>query len=290
MHCRLCGEAEMLLKYEITRFDPAFNVYECASCGFLQQDISENEAYDFYDEAYYRGKKAYSYIDERNMEKASREVWKARFRHWKKLEHAGIPRRFLDVGCSFGGLMQTGMEAGYESYGAEVSAYSGAYARERFGEKHVFTGNIERISLPKDFFNIVSMIEVIEHLYNPRKAVENIFASLKEKGLLVIQTANMAGLQAQKAGADYHYFLPGHLSYFNRFNLERLLLETGFSKTRFVGGVEFGLLPKLLKSQYSFKNSKDYLKWFKIAVYHLMSRIPLGKQRLTSSMVMLAWK
>ncbi len=291
MTCRLCGCEHMQLKYTITRFDSPFDVYLCPDCAFEQQDIAESEAYQFYDEAYYKGQKAFAYIDERDNEKASRIVWKRRFNILRRKDHTpGQDKNFLDVGCSFGGLMAVAQEKGYHPYGVEVSSYSAAHAARRFGTEHLYTGNIEEISLPSDFFSIVSMIEVVEHIYRPKKALANICQSMKKGGVFLVQTANMAGLQAKQAGPDYHYYLPGHLSYFNRFNLAQALRDAGFSRVRFIGGVEFGLLPKLLKSRAGFKTPGDYAQWLRIAWYHLLSRIPLGRQRLTSSMVILAWK
>ncbi|MCL5019192.1 MAG: class I SAM-dependent methyltransferase [Patescibacteria group bacterium] len=290
MVCRLCGSPNIKHKFLIDNFSPSFSIAECKDCRFQFQEIQESETYAFYDESYYSGKAAFSYIDERKNEEASRIVWKKRFSYLRKRARNQGPKRFLDVGCSFGGLMQIASENNFDVYGAEVSEYSGNFAAGRFGKDRLFIGNIEDISLPDDYFSIVTMVEVIEHLYNPEKSIRNIYRSMQEGGLLLIQTANMAGLQAVFGGNRYHYYLPGHLSYFSRTNLENLLRQTGFRKVKFIGGVEFGLLPKLLKSRADFKKIGDYLKWIRISWYHLKSRIALGPVRLTSSMVVLAWK
>lgn len=290
MKCRLCGSNHLHLKFSVARFNPALDVYECDNCGFQQLIAEESQAYRFYDEAYYKNQKAYSYLDERENEPASRIVWNARLKRLEKWDHSTAKKRFLDVGCSFGGLMQTAQSFGYDPFGVEVSPYSGNYASKRFGQNKIFLGNIEEMSLPKNFFSAVTMIEVIEHLYNPRKALENLYQAMKPGGVILIQTADMSGNQALKGGADYHYYLPGHLSYFNRFNLKNLLLESGFSKVRFIPGVEFGLLPKLRKMRAGFQKPSDYLRWIKTSAYHFKSKIIIGKIHLTSSMVMAAWK
>jgi len=291
MTCRLCGGSDLHLKYTIHLFDPAFEIYECSSCGFQQQKISEAEAYKFYDEGYYKGKNSFSYLDEREQEEASAIVWRARMRYLARKDKSLVKDpKFLDVGCSFGGLMNVAEQFGYQSYGVEVSEYSGEYAKKRFGEDRIFLGNIEDLSLPKSTFSVVTLIEVIEHLFRPRIALQNLFESMQSGGVILIQTADMDGLQARRKKDRYHYYLPGHLSYFNRYNLRRLMEECGWRDVRFIGGVEFGLLPKLRKSRYSFKSIRDYAKWFNIARYHLMSRITIGSVHLTSSMVMVGRK
>jgi SAM-dependent methyltransferase len=139
-------------------------------------------------------------------------------------------------------------------------------------------------------FHIVSMIEVIEHLPDPRAALTELARVMHPEGLLIIQTANMDGLQAKRAGEAYHYFLPGHLVYFSRKTLTRLLLECGFENTAIFYPCEFGLLPKLKKSRGNFKTLPDYRAWFRIAWYHLRSKIHWGDFALTSGMVVYARK
>lgn len=290
MNCPLCNSVKIRKKFTIDRFDPAFDVFECGECLFQFRDLSASEACSFYDEAYYTGGKQFTYIDERANEEACGIVWRARMKNLIKLDRSGGAKKFLDVGCSFGGFMQTAAELGYEPYGVEVSEYSGGFARERFGADRVYIGNIEDLELPCETFSIVTLVEVIEHLCNPRKALENAARSIPHGGVVLVQTADMAGLQAVSEGADYHYYLPGHVSYFNRRNLETLMRDCGFSSVRFVPGVEFGLLPKLQKSRYSFRKAADYLQWAKISWYHLKSKIAVGRFHWTSSMVMLGWK
>lgn len=293
--CRLCGGTRVHKKFDVAfpgGKKGSFPVYECAACKFQFRDIPEKEAYSFYGEDYYRGKAAFSYIDERKNEPASRAVWKARVKRLAAKDQSKVSagKSFLDVGCSFGGLMQVAKEAGYEPFGAEVSRYSGDYARKRFGEKNVFIGNIENIRLPRDRFSVVTMIEVIEHLFRPGTALRKLHSSMKKGGVLLVQTADMSGLQAVMAGPKYHYYLPGHLSCFTRKNLENALRNAGFSRLKFYGGVEFGLLPKLVKSAATFRKASDYLKWFRIAFYHILSKVRIGGRGMTSSMVVLAWK
>ncbi|MGC8765684.1 MAG: class I SAM-dependent methyltransferase [Brevinematia bacterium] len=291
MVCRLCQSENVAEKYKISKFSNPFLVYQCNNCGFMFQDTTPENAYAFYNEGYYRKEQEYSYIDEREKERFARYVWKKRFKILKRLEKTTDKvKNFLDVGCSFGGLMQVAKENGYEAYGVEVSEYATRFLRERFGADKIFTGSIEEVNLPEDSFSIVTMIEVIEHILNPVKAILNVYKSMKKGGVLLIQTANMAGLQAKIYGENYHYFLPGHISYFNHKNLKMLLEKVGFEKIKIYGGVEFGLLPKLLKSRGDFNSSLDYLKWIRISLYHLASKLRIGNIFFTSSMVIIARK
>lgn len=153
MQCKLCLSDNLRKKFTIKNFDVNFDIMECMECGFQFRDISENEAYDFYNEGYYNGSASFSYIDERKIEEASRNIWKKRIAILKSKDKSRDKvKNFLDIGCSFGGLLQTAGEAGYVPYGMEISKYSGKYAQERFGSGSVWIGNIENLELPGSFF------------------------------------------------------------------------------------------------------------------------------------------
>ncbi|MCX7882066.1 MAG: class I SAM-dependent methyltransferase [Brevinematales bacterium] len=273
----------------IETWEPPLRILRCVGCGFQFQDVKTEESLHWYGEGYYTGQGVYTYQDERQNKHASMAVWKARVRALKRMDKSKGEKRWLDVGCAFGGLLEGAVAFGYEPYGLEVSEYAGGYAQQIFPGR-IWIGNVEDYVLPKDFFSVVSMVEVIEHLGHPLRALENIYHALQPGGVLLVQTADMDGLQARLKGSSYHYYLPGHLSYFDRHNLASALKRVGFSRVKFVGGVEFGLLPKLVKSRALFRSIWDYRHWVRIALYHMASKVTIGPWHLTSSMVMIAWK
>jgi SAM-dependent methyltransferase len=238
-----------------------------------------------YNEAYYSGSAEYSYYDERQALKYSEYVWKKRI---KKIRQYADGGNFLDVGCSFAGFLKCASE-NFIPFGIEFSMYSGKHARSLFGN-NIHIGTIADHPFQPKFFSVITMIELIEHLCDPAAAVSECFKLLENSGLLVIQTANMDGLQAKLLRDKYAYFMPGHVSYFTKKNLTDLLKNAGFKKIKIFYPVEFGLVPKLLKSRYQFKSSFDYLKWFRIAYYHLISKIRFNDFAMTSSIVIYAVK
>ena len=166
---------------------------------------------------------------------------------------------FLDIGCSFGGLMKAASRY-YVPHGIELSPYAGSHAKELFGDR-VHIGTLADHTFPERYFSVITMIELLEHLPDPAQALRECYRLLDENGLLVIQTANMDGLQARIYGPGYAYFMPGHISYFSRRNLVMALKGCGFDTIRVFYPVEFGLLPKLKKSRGSFMSIFDYLAW-----------------------------
>jgi SAM-dependent methyltransferase len=235
---------------------------------------------------YYNGSADYSYIDERRAKDFSRFVWDKRVEVLHRYARGG---NFLDVGCSFGGLMESA-ERFYAPYGIELSPYSGGYAAATAPAGAVHIGTLKDHPFEHNFFSAISMIELIEHLKDPVWAIEECFRLLKPGGVLVLQTANMDGLQAKMKKDSYAYFLPGHLSYFSKKNLTSALMRSGFGPVKAFIPVEFGLVPKLRKSRGSFKSLRDYRRWLRISAYHMMGLLRFGNFCATSSMVLYAFK
>jgi len=285
--CPLCRRGPICAHYSIDKYEIKFNTDKCLNCGFIFMNpaLDDETIKSLYSEEYFKGGADYSYIDERKIKKYSLHVWKKRIKVINRYIKGG---KFLDIGCSFGGLLEAASEF-YTPCGIEASEYAYSHASSVFGDK-IHHGTIEDHPFPENFFSAITMIELIEHLENPLFAIEECFRLLKDKGLLVIQTANMAGQQAKNLGKDYEYFMPGHLSYFTMANLTRALRSAGFTKIKVFYPVEFGLLPKLMKSRGSFKSVSDYKAWLRISSYHLKSKIHAGNFAMTSSMVIYAFK
>ncbi len=286
--CPLCKSNYISFLYAIVNRNTPFTVYKCDTCKFIFMNppLSEDSEKLLYDEGYYTGNALYTYYDERNVEQYAQYVWNARLKTIQKYVKTG---NFLDVGCSFGGFLNAASHY-YSVYGIELSQYSGKYAQQRFGKDVIHIGTLFDHPFPHGSFSVITMIEVLEHIRNPYEALTECYRLCAHNGLLVIQTANMDGLQAKLQRQNYGYFLPGHFSYFTRQNLIETLARIGFKKIKVFQPVDFGVLPKLLKSRMNFKTIKDYTSWVRIAGYHYLSKIHCNNFALTSSMVVYAFK
>jgi SAM-dependent methyltransferase len=285
--CPLCGGGRIFPLYEITRYRHPFRTDRCSDCGFIFMNppFTESVIDSFYGEDYFRGSAEYSYYDERDAGKYARYVWDRRVAVLRGYADGG---NFLDVGAAFGGLMSAASPF-YTTYGIEPSEYAASHAKKTFGDR-IHTGTLDDHPFHPGFFSVITMIEVMEHLPEPGKAVRECSRLLRKGGVLLVQTANMDGMQARMQKGEYAYFMPGHLCYFTRKNLTVLLLAGGFSRVVPYFPVEFGLLPKLLKSRYTFKTVTDYRRWLRITFYHYLSKIHAGNFAATSSMVLYAVK
>ncbi|MCB1303574.1 MAG: class I SAM-dependent methyltransferase [Leptospiraceae bacterium] len=243
-----------------------------------------------YSDDYYSGQSDYSYRDERKSEEYHDIVWQARLKTIAKTHRP--PGSFLDIGCSFGGFVDAASRFGYRAVGLDLSSFAVEEGR-RLG-RDLRQGELSLNKFGRNQFDVITMIEVMEHLPDPLTAIQCICRWLKPGGLLVIQTANFLGRQAIREGQNYHYYLPGHLHYYSSRNLSTFLGNNGFVDFHLYRGVDFGLLPKLKKMRGQWKAEKGSKvplgRLAATSMYHLKSRIAWRDFALTSSMVLYARK
>ena len=148
---------------------------------------------------------------------------------------AGIFRkgcRVLDVGCGDGRQLLD-IKSRYpkvEAWGLDWRfPEATASALEARGVKRI-EGLVEKACLPEGTFDLVIMTQLIEHLWEPRKALENIFRATAPGGLLCVETPNTAGWDRRwfADGAWGGYYFPRHQNLFDHKGLARFLEEAGF--------------------------------------------------------------
>jgi 2-polyprenyl-3-methyl-5-hydroxy-6-metoxy-1,4-benzoquinol methylase len=63
-------------------------------------------------------------------------------------------------------------------------------------------------------FDIVTMMDVIEHLPDPVSAIREAFSLLRDGGSLVVLTPRYGGALLRKQGTEYVHFNSDHMYYF----------------------------------------------------------------------------
>ncbi len=91
---------------------------------------------------------------------------------------------------------------------------------EGFG---VMPGTLDEFTTTEKF-DVITMFQVIEHLYHPLKAINNLAGALKDGGYLFIETPSIDSLDAKIFSKGYWdgYQIPRHLWLFNETSLKEL--------------------------------------------------------------------
>ncbi len=139
--------------------------------------------------------------------------------------------RLFDVGAATGILMDLARERGWEVDGVEPSAWAVAFARDRYGLA-VRAGVFETAAVPPASFDVVTMVDLIEHTARPYEALRRAAEVLRPGGLLCIVTPDIRSVAARLAGRTWWHLRPAHLAYFTRQSLDALLRRAGFAVVR----------------------------------------------------------
>lgn len=133
--------------------------------------------------------------------------------------------RILDVGCGLGFLLSA-LDETWEKHGVEVSEFA-AKAACRWGKIH--WGTLHDAGYPDEFFDIVVMHHVIEHLEDPLRAVEEVRRVLHRGGRFILATPDFDSGCARRFGEKYRLLHdPTHISLFDADSTHRLLRDHGF--------------------------------------------------------------
>jgi 2-polyprenyl-3-methyl-5-hydroxy-6-metoxy-1,4-benzoquinol methylase len=166
-------------------------------------------------------------------------------------------RKILDVGCGNGWMTNHLVELGYDAYGTDASESGIAIAKAKNPDRF-FLQDLTQNDLPDALkamdFNTIISTEVIEHLYSPREYLDFCKRVLQKSGggELIVSTpyhGYLKNLVLSVTGKmDKHLTVlwdGGHIKFWSRDTLTRILEERGFSKITFTG---CGRVPFIWKS------------------------------------------
>lgn len=174
----------------------------------------------------------------------------------------GMPKGHLfDIGAATGFFLKIARKRGYVVSGVEMSDHAAGLARRDGIE--VKSGDLMSLNLPNKAFEVVTMLDVLEHMTEPFAELVETKRILKPQGLLVVNAPNGQSLLARMLKTKWHLVLPPeHLFYFSPKNLSGYMESHGF-KT-----VYSGTIGKRFTFQYIFKM---LYKWQKLSIWNTLS-------------------
>jgi SAM-dependent methyltransferase len=154
--------------------------------------------------------------------------WGGVARRCQAIERLTAPGRILDVGCATGDFLAGMQQRGWEVHGVELVPEAAARATARLGVP-VFTGDLLAASFRDDYFDVVTLWNVFEHLFDPLVSLEEVYRILRPRGWLVLTLPNTESWAARLFGQFWvGWDSPRHLFLFSGPVLDRALRRVGF--------------------------------------------------------------
>jgi len=143
-------------------------------------------------------------------------------------------KTILDIGCGTGELLEFMKASGWEVCGIEPSKEAFESAKEK--GIAVYNLSLEEFIQQKiggeEKFDVVILTNVLEHVINPKKTLEEAVSLLKTRGVALIRVPNdfnklqnMASSKVNKK--QWWVAIPDHLYYFDFQSLEKVLRYCG---------------------------------------------------------------
>jgi len=95
-------------------------------------------------------------------------------------------------------------------------------------------GTVESLPFKKSTFDYVICTEVLEHVFNPKQILENIYEILKKNGTAIISVPNIAYWDTRKElllgrfpENKSKFYPPEHIRFFTRDDISRLINDAG---------------------------------------------------------------
>jgi len=150
-------------------------------------------------------------------------------RSW--LSYAWIPTgigKLLDAGCAKGESSLLFLKKSKEVFGIDINEKRIEKARQNCPAGHFICGSIENTSFGNDFFDAVVMNEVLEHVNNEVRSLNEIFRILRKGGIFVVSVPHN-GFFAFLDPANFKFFLKKYWPSILHIFYRKQIGEHGFS-------------------------------------------------------------
>lgn len=100
----------------------------------------------------------------------------------------------LDVGCAEGFIGERLHSTKFSFYGIEMNKSDAKIASKFYKEVSIANLDIDKVSYPSKFFDVIILADVIEHLKNSLNITSLLMPFLKKDGAIILSTVNIANL------------------------------------------------------------------------------------------------
>jgi len=154
-------------------------------------------------------------------------------RYLKRLDNKRL--KILDVGCSKGFIGKQ-LCNNYDFYGIDASIEDAKIAKKYYKDLKIADLDGKKPKYEKDFFDVIIMADVIEHLKDPLSTILYFKKSLKKDGIIICSVPNIANIyiRLKILFGNFDYEEKGildktHLKFFTHKSIKNLIKKANLT-------------------------------------------------------------
>ncbi len=136
--------------------------------------------------------------------------------------------RLLDVGAGAGHMLNLARQHGWQVSGVELQPSLVSYARDHY-DLELACGQLIDVKYPSDTFDVIVVLQVLEHVLSPTELLMEAHRILKPSGVLFLKVPNVDSENARRLPSwwqEYHFY------HFSAATLQSYLLKQHFLTER----------------------------------------------------------
>jgi SAM-dependent methyltransferase len=239
--CIICGASDYTVvatgsDYLYKTVGQQLHYVQCKKCGHLY--LNPRPTIDQIGNIYPKNYSSFSGKFSKNKSLIARlkdQVLLSRFNRLNIDKVKGL--RVLDVGCGDGRFLISLRQhhPDFVLHGLDWNFSAATFDALKSDGIFPIVGTAEDMKLENEFYDVIVMNQLVEHLWEPREALKRCFNALRPGGTFVLETPDPDGYDRLfffRSGLWGSYYWPRHLNLFSGKLLSCLLVEIGFVDTR----------------------------------------------------------
>ncbi len=194
-------------------------------CGLGHADVKDFNPDKYYNGGYFDGTHRDGYVDYQGSEAILKREFRDSLQHLRSfgVDHGSI----LEIGCAYGFFLDEA-SAHFSPYGIEIAQEAVAACHAR-GLAHVRQGIASAESIaPLPLMDAIVMLDVVEHLEQPREVLAMAVQKLRVGGTVMVTTGDFSSLCAKTLGKRWRLMTPPqHLWFFTPVSLAKIGVSMG---------------------------------------------------------------
>jgi 2-polyprenyl-3-methyl-5-hydroxy-6-metoxy-1,4-benzoquinol methylase len=219
--CPICGSGSI---FNYFKDDPYLK--KCKDCKIVFTYPLPDGLTEAYDENYYK-----IWYEKQLRQRV--ELWRRRLNTVKKFCKSG---KLLDVGTGDGLFLKMAKKANFNIWGTEISP-AAVRAAKKFYDLNIQLTEIENADFKENFFDVITIWHVIEHVKNPVEVLKKANSLSKRGAVVFVATPNLEKhvsriIYRLTTNKPYPFYSPKgeqHLFHFTPSTLEMIIKKAGFN-------------------------------------------------------------